>query len=338
MAGVGLDLAASLARLLPGLDWAFLRERARKRSEKALENDRQAQPDDEGNGSEDEGPSAAGREAVAAAAAPPAAPPVPPPPGPSARERALAAAERRQAQQGELAAVCGGQARAAAPSTSLATDSAPLGQRAAAATKSASVLAAGGDAAAVYEEEGAGSLAAVVGGAWAAIFNAQPRLLLASGAAASSSSASGSSLGRALVAALADETEPAALAARLRAATANAAPATSAPAAPADAEVEAWVLAARDFEGSRALRAIVAGGGHANAASKALVAQLALVKVRTVRDLALWAKRPALLRRAMAKHATQVELPDDAAMVEWAVAAQAAMAARPWIEAWATRV
>jgi hypothetical protein len=240
----------------------------------------------------------------------------------------LAAAERRQAQQGERAGG-GGQGRASAPST--AAGSEPPGQLAAAATSATSGLAAGDDA--PGEAGGVeGSLAAVVGGAWADVFAAQPSLLLASG---SSPSLGGSgSLERALVAALADETDPAALAARLRAAPAPS-PAASAPApGPSAADVAAWVRAARDSDATRAVRGVVGSSG--------LVAALFAVKVRTARDLALWAKRPALLRAALAKrqHASNapVDLPDDATVLGWAAAAQAAMAARPWIEKWATRV
>jgi hypothetical protein len=178
-------------------------------------------------------------------------------------------------------------------------------------------------------------LAAVVGGAWADVFAAQPSLLLASGSSSSSHGGSGC-LERALVAALADETDPAALAARLRAAPATL-PAASAPApGPSAADVEAWVRGARDSDATCALRGVVGSSG--------LVAALFAVKVRTVRDLALWAKRPALLRAALAKrhHASKavapVDLPDDATVLGWAAAAQVAMAARPWIEKWATRV
>ena len=405
---IGLDLPASLAQLLPDLDWGFLRERARARSAKALENDRQAARLDggveEGEDNDNDVKMAAGQgsetnaaanlleangdtcasKPTSAAAAAAAAASLPTPSSspavaaaaaaslPTARERALAAAEQRQAQQQSTVAARGGSDSQASditttgpPSTSAGAAPVASAQDNPATTSEATVAKNATNSATTTpvakEEDCLEALAAVVGNTWAHLCTAHLPSLLAS---------------TDLVAALADQTDPIWLAARLRefnaAGTGASCTNTAAAAAPSPSESDViqWIEAAHNREATRAMHAIVNGtmqkeDSHDHYLS--LVEQLAAIKVRTVRDLALWAKRPKVLRNMLAKQRAKHQnsranstsstsssssssnagiiaspeelLPeDDASILEWATSAQVMMAARPWMETWSTKV
>jgi len=390
-ASIGLDLPASLAQLLPDLDWRFLRERARARSAKALENDRQAarlvddddQEDDDDVkmadgevggessaevslvGDDNQGANKPAAAAAAATVSPVAAAAAASPRVPSARERALAAAELRQKAQQTQSKEVPSTDNSGNQELASTTNAPPTTMSGGASVSSVGEAAAGSDVATgatvisidiEKDEDVVDSITAVVGHRWAALCAAQLPSLLSS---------------HDLIAALADQTDPALLAARLResiAATA-ASPSSSsslssaavaAASTPSESDVTQWIKTARNREATRAMHAIVRGTIQDEEDLRQvhrrnlLVKQLAANKVCTVRDLALWAKRPSLLRNMLAKHSAKSSsdsnnstdgispeglLPkDDAIVMEWASSAQGMMDARPWMESWSTKV
>lgn len=391
-ASIGLDLPASLAQLLPDLDWRFLRERARARSAKALENDRQAarlvddddQEDDDDVkmadgevggessaevslvGDDNQGANKPAAAAAAATVSPVAAAAAASPRVPSARERALAAAELRQKAQQTQSKEVPSTDNSGNQELASTTNAPPTTMSGGASVSSVGEAAAGSDVATgatvisidiEKDEDVVDSITAVVGHRWAALCAAQLPSLLSS---------------HDLIAALADQTDPALLAARLResiAATA-ASPSSSsslssaavaAASTPSESDVTQWIKTARNREATRAMHAIVRGTIQDEEDLRQvhrrnlLVKQLAANKVCTVRDLALWAKRPSLLRNMLAKHSAKSSsssssnstdgispeglLPkDDAIIMEWASSAQGMMDARPWMESWSTKV
>ena len=316
------DAEACLALLVPAGDWSFLSSRTRQRSEKAEENARQLEAEAEEGGVELEilpvSLAAPSSLLEPVAASPPKAP------GPSARDRALAAAERRMSSSG----IGGGGGSAAGGATCKGVVGEEEVTSAAEEGKNS--------------EEGVSEFEEIVGQKWAALMRAKPSVLGGAGPCTDED----------LISRLADIQDRASLAANLAAAASN----EDVGQGNGPLDVENWVVSARDFEVDRVLHDIVAAGVAEQAVDPTdLVGWLSGLRVRTVRDLKLLAKRPAMLRSMLTRHLTTsfsdeglsahgaaakaaalVMLLDDAIIGSWMHTAVALCSRRPWLDDWVT--